>query len=160
VHSGYAVRESDDFFGRSVIVAARVAALAEGGEILASETVAHLAGRDEEVRYAPRRPAAVKGVAEPIRFVEVLPTVELPPAPSRPSLKPRRSRRRIVLLTCVGLLLAAGVAVAVRLPMSKPPLQATAYMQDFSGVKLQIVNSPGARIGTRRVTRKAGAMRR
>ena len=110
--AGEAVPTAGGFRGRALNVAARLCSLAKGGEILASETVAHLAGRDEEASYLPRRPAAVKGVAEPIRFVEVLPTVELPPPPSRPSLKPRRSQRRIVLLTCVGLLLAAGVAVA------------------------------------------------
>jgi branched-chain amino acid transport system substrate-binding protein len=111
--AGEAVATAGGFRGRALNVAARLCSLAKGGQILASETVAHLAGRDDEARYAPRRPTAVKGVAEPIRFVEVLPTVELPPPPPPPpSLKPGRSRRRIVLLIGAGLLLAAGVAVA------------------------------------------------
>jgi branched-chain amino acid transport system substrate-binding protein len=110
--AGEAVPTAGGFRGRALNVAARLCSLAGGGEILASETVAHLAGRDEQANYSPRRPAAVKGIAEPIRFVEVLPTVELPPPPSRPSLEPRRSRRRNALLICLGLLLAAGVTVA------------------------------------------------
>src|SRR5205814_1351301 len=74
---------------------------------------AHLAGRDDEVRYAPRRPTGVKGVAEPIRFVEVLPTVELAPPPPLPrSLKRHKSRRRTVLLVAGAVLLAAAVPVA------------------------------------------------
>ena len=41
-------------------------------------------------------------------------------------------------------LFSAGVAVAVRLPMFKPPLQALAYIEDFSGVKLQMAIFAGA----------------
>jgi class 3 adenylate cyclase len=37
MHSGEAIREEGDFFGRSVILAARIAAQARGGEILVSE---------------------------------------------------------------------------------------------------------------------------
>jgi branched-chain amino acid transport system substrate-binding protein len=111
--AGEAVGTAGGYRGRSLNVAARLCSLAKGGEILASETVAHLAGRHDEAHYVPRRPTPVKGVAEPIRFVEVLPTVELPPPPaSPPSLKPRRARRGSVLLIGAGVLLAAGVAVA------------------------------------------------
>ena len=121
--AGEAVATAGGFRGRALNVAARLCSLAKGGEILASETVAHLAGRDDEARYAPRRPTAVKGVAEPIRFVEVVPTEELPPPPhGPPPLQRRPARRRGVLLIGAGLLLAAGVAVAaVRLSMGGTP---------------------------------------
>jgi branched-chain amino acid transport system substrate-binding protein len=109
---GEAVATAGGYRGRALNVAARLCSLAKGGEILASETVAHLAGRDDDVRYAPRRPTAVKGIAEPIRFVEVLPTVELAPPPPLPrSLKPRNSRGT-ALLVAAAVLLAAGVPVA------------------------------------------------
>ncbi len=39
MHAGEAIREEGDFFGRSVIVAARIAAHADGGEILVSEAL-------------------------------------------------------------------------------------------------------------------------
>ena len=45
MHAGEAIREEGDFFGRSVIVAARIAAQARGGEILVSE---QLKGRAED----------------------------------------------------------------------------------------------------------------
>jgi len=110
---GEAVATAGGYRGRALNVAARLCSLAKGGEILASETVAHLAGRDDDVRYAPRRPTAVKGVAEPIRFVEVLPTIELAPAPPLPrSLKRHNSRRGTALLVAAAVLLAAGVPVA------------------------------------------------
>ncbi len=114
--AGEAVATAGGYRGRALNVAARLCSLAKGGEILASETVAHLAGRDDEVRFAPRRPTTVKGVAEPIRFVEVLPTVELGPAPPLPrSLKPHRSRRRTVLLVAAAVLLAAVPVAAIEL---------------------------------------------
>ena len=40
LHTGEAIREEGDFFGRSVILAARIAAQARGGEILVSESSA------------------------------------------------------------------------------------------------------------------------
>jgi class 3 adenylate cyclase/tetratricopeptide (TPR) repeat protein len=39
MHSGEAIREEGDFFGRSVILAARIAAHARGGEVLVSEAL-------------------------------------------------------------------------------------------------------------------------
>ena len=39
IHMGTSVRRGDDLFGRNVAMAARVAALAEGGEVLIGEPV-------------------------------------------------------------------------------------------------------------------------
>jgi branched-chain amino acid transport system substrate-binding protein len=109
--AGEAVATEGGYRGRALNVAARLCSLAKGGEILASETVAHLAGRHDEARYAPRRPSVVKGIAEPIRFVEVVPTAELPPAPA-PGRPPRqrlpRPGRIHLIVACV--VLAAGAA--------------------------------------------------
>jgi branched-chain amino acid transport system substrate-binding protein len=111
--AGEAVATAGGYRGRALNVAARLCSLAKGGEILASETVAHLAGRHDEAHYVPRRPTTVKGVAEPIRFVEVLPTAELPPPPApAPSPRQRRFGRGRVLLIGVCVVLAAGAAVA------------------------------------------------
>jgi class 3 adenylate cyclase len=59
VHAGSVIHEGDDFFGRTVILAARVADSASGGEILTTseirEAVPHL-------RYGPGRAVALKGL--------------------------------------------------------------------------------------------------
>jgi branched-chain amino acid transport system substrate-binding protein len=127
IDAGEAVATAGGYRGRALNVAARLCSLAKGGEILASETVAHLAGRDDEAHYAPRKPTTVKGVAEPIRFVEVVPTEELPPPPAPPpSPRQRWPRRGRALLIGACVVLATGVAVtAVELSGGENPNQAT-----------------------------------
>jgi branched-chain amino acid transport system substrate-binding protein len=110
---GEAVPTAGGYRGRALNVAARLCSIAKGGEILATETVSHLAGRSDEVEYGRRRPTAVKGIAEPIRFVEVLPKVELPPPPvPSPSPTRRRPARTAALLAAGGLVLAAVATLA------------------------------------------------
>jgi class 3 adenylate cyclase len=46
LHAGEAIREEGDFFGRSVILAARIAAQAGGGEILVSEALREMVEPD------------------------------------------------------------------------------------------------------------------
>ncbi len=54
LHVGEAVRESTDFFGRAVILAARISALAQGGQILVSSTL-------HDVAVERRRSALLAG---------------------------------------------------------------------------------------------------
>src|SRR5262249_52041303 len=61
LHTGEATREGDDFFGRSVIVAARIAAAAAGGEILVSSVARELAGSNDEFVFDAGREFALKG---------------------------------------------------------------------------------------------------
>ena len=62
LHTGEATKESDDFFGRSVIVAARIAAAARGGEILVSSVVRELAGCDNGLSFDDGREITLKGL--------------------------------------------------------------------------------------------------
>ena len=62
MHTGAVIREDDDFFGRTVIVAARVAALARGGEVLATEEV-RAATKSDGDTWGPSRETALKGLA-------------------------------------------------------------------------------------------------
>ena len=62
LHAGEAIREEGDFFGRSVILAARIAAQAAGGEILVSSTLKELAG-ECEVSFDGRRELELKGLS-------------------------------------------------------------------------------------------------
>jgi adenylate cyclase len=59
VHTGVVLREGDDFFGRTVIVAARVADRAGGGEILVTDDVRAIVG--DAVAFAPSREVELKG---------------------------------------------------------------------------------------------------
>jgi class 3 adenylate cyclase/tetratricopeptide (TPR) repeat protein len=62
LHTGAVIREDDDLFGRTVIVAARVAALARGGEVLGTEEV-RAATKADDSAWGPSRETALKGLA-------------------------------------------------------------------------------------------------
>ena len=53
LHVGEAVRESTDFFGRAVILAARISGLAQGGQILVSSTLHDVAVSAGDLRFSP-----------------------------------------------------------------------------------------------------------
>ena len=62
LHSGEAIKEGEDFFGRNVIMAARVASQAHGGEILVSGVLkALVAGSD--MPWGEARSAELKGLS-------------------------------------------------------------------------------------------------
>src|SRR5919204_4350773 len=61
--AGEAVPTDGGYRGRALNVASRLCSMARPGEILASETVRNLAGRQERATFSPRRPTRVKGVA-------------------------------------------------------------------------------------------------
>ncbi len=63
VHRGEVIREADDFFGRTVIVGARVASAAVGGEVLVTDDVRHAtSGR---FAFGEVRELALKGLSDP-----------------------------------------------------------------------------------------------
>jgi eukaryotic-like serine/threonine-protein kinase len=62
LHAGEAIREEGDFFGRSVILAARIAAQAGGGEILVSSSLKERAG-ECDVSFGIGRELELKGLA-------------------------------------------------------------------------------------------------
>jgi class 3 adenylate cyclase len=63
MHSGEAIREEGDFFGRSVILAARIAAQACGGEILVSEELKERAAGGSALGFDEGRDLQLKGLA-------------------------------------------------------------------------------------------------
>jgi adenylate cyclase len=60
-HMGTSVRRGDDLFGRNVAMAARVAAEADGGEILVSEPVREAVKDLPDVRFGPPLEVELKG---------------------------------------------------------------------------------------------------
>jgi adenylate cyclase len=65
VHCGPAVEWDGDFFGAAVNVAARVAALAQPGEVLVTEAVA-MAARERGVQLDERGERSLRNVADPV----------------------------------------------------------------------------------------------
>ncbi len=63
LHTGEVIAEEGDFFGKNVILAARIAAQACGGEILVSEQMRKVAAADGELCFDEGRELELKGLA-------------------------------------------------------------------------------------------------
>lgn len=61
IHTGKSVRRGDDLFGRNVAMAARVAAAADGGEVLVSESVRDAVGGLDDIAFDDGRDYDLKG---------------------------------------------------------------------------------------------------
>lgn len=62
LHSGFLIADANDFFGRNVVLAARVADRARGGEILVSSTVKEYTETDPRVEFEERGEFHLKGL--------------------------------------------------------------------------------------------------
>jgi class 3 adenylate cyclase len=62
VHTGYVIVNADDFYGRNVVLAARVADRARGGEILVSEAVKEYTETDPSFNFELRGEFHFKGM--------------------------------------------------------------------------------------------------
>lgn len=63
INTGDAIRDRDDFFGHAVTVAARVAAHALGGEVLATDLVVGLVAGVEHFRFGDAQTTQLKGLS-------------------------------------------------------------------------------------------------
>jgi len=61
-HTGEVIVDGDDIFGKHVIIAARVANLAQGGEILVSSLVWDITSARGDLEYGEPRSVALKGI--------------------------------------------------------------------------------------------------
>ena len=101
VHAGEAAQAEGQYVGLAVNTAARICALAEAGEVLASETVRALTRSGRDFGFAPRGSQQLKGIAEPVaiyRVERIGPTTTQAEAASAPDRADREidfgSRRR------------------------------------------------------------------
>lgn len=62
VHSGFVIANPDQLLGRNVVLAARIAGQAKGGEILVSSTLKQYTESDSSVRFEPRGEYHFKGL--------------------------------------------------------------------------------------------------
>jgi class 3 adenylate cyclase len=62
LHSGFVISASDDLLGRNVVLATRIAAHAQAGEILVSSTLKEYTESDPSFRFEPRGEHHFKGL--------------------------------------------------------------------------------------------------
>jgi class 3 adenylate cyclase/tetratricopeptide (TPR) repeat protein len=72
LHVGEPINESADFFGKAVILASRIAALAHGGEILVSATLHDLTESAGDLRFADVGEVQLKGLAGTHRIYKAI----------------------------------------------------------------------------------------
>lgn len=126
LNAGEVLQGGDELFGAAINLAARVMDRADGGEILVTDTVRQLVGTLPEASFRDRGRVALKGFAERQRLHEVRAAetrAAVPPAPRRPSHRPRRlwvvAAAAVVAATIVGavaLVDGSGSAGAVAVP--------------------------------------------
>ena len=63
VHTGEAIKEAGDFYGKTVILASRIAAEANGGEILVSSTLKEMVDNAGDLRFEESRDVELQGFA-------------------------------------------------------------------------------------------------
>ncbi len=77
LHTGEAIKEADaqtgrdDFYGKNVILAARIAGQAQGGEILVSSLLKELTESAGDIEFGEGREVELKGLAGQHRVFEV-----------------------------------------------------------------------------------------
>jgi class 3 adenylate cyclase len=72
LHTGEAIKEADDFYGKNVILAARIAGQAKGGQILVSEVVRTVVGSLAGVEFQDAGRKQLKGIKGRQRLYEVV----------------------------------------------------------------------------------------
>lgn len=71
LHTGEAIKEDGDFYGKSVILAARIADQAQGEEILVSSLLKELAESGGDIRFGEEREVELEGLSGTSRVYQV-----------------------------------------------------------------------------------------
>ncbi len=66
IHTGPALANEGDWYGRTVNVAARLCAVAPGGEVMVSESTRHAAGSVPGIEWSDRELHWLRNVSEPV----------------------------------------------------------------------------------------------
>jgi adenylate cyclase len=90
IHTGPALANEGDWYGRTVNVAARLCAVAPGGEVMVSESTRLQAGQLAGVDWGERELHWLRNVSEPVGTYLVGPAIEATPAET---VEPARGRR-------------------------------------------------------------------
>ena len=111
VDAGESVPVEDGYRGAALNLAARLCSLAKAGEVLVSDTVEHLAGRQPEITFKDRGRRRVKGIEHAVHLYQAVFPLDLP---TLPAATPRWTRTRIaVVVATVVVVVMAAVAIAI-----------------------------------------------
>ena len=119
LHAGEVVREVDDFFGKNVILASRIAGQANGGQILVSSLLKELTESAGDLRFGEGHDVKLKGLTGSTRIYPVIWDQAGPfdgsvgPATPPGALKRLVFRARRPRATMAAILLAGGIGAAV-----------------------------------------------
>jgi adenylate cyclase len=91
IHTGPALANEGDYYGRTVNVAARLCAVAPGGEVMVSEQTREAAGAVPQVKWGERELHWLRNVPQPV--ATYLAEADSPPEPD-PASRSRPSRLR------------------------------------------------------------------
>ncbi len=111
--AGEAVAVDGAYRGGALNLASRLSAAAAPGGILATETVANVAGPVDGLRLGAPRRVELEGFGDPVRAVEVIPDVPLPPVPFSPWPDEGGRRRTRLAVAIVGSLFVLGAVALV-----------------------------------------------
>ena len=64
LHTGEALKDAEKFFGKTVIMASRIACQASAGQILVSSVLRQLVESIGDVKFGPAQQVELKGIAE------------------------------------------------------------------------------------------------
>jgi hypothetical protein len=137
IDSGEAIElEEGSFRGAALNVAARLCALARGGEVVVSEGTSHLARRLPGVRYIDSGRAHLKGIAESVRLIRAVREEE--PEPSQPWIlmffqNPRRLGWQVALGVALIAAATAGIVVYLTGGNSGERSSAASHTESASG---------------------------
>jgi class 3 adenylate cyclase len=95
IHTGPALANDGDYYGRTVNVAARLCAVAPGGEVMVSEQTRQAAGAVRQVRWGGRELHWLRNVPEPVPTYLAAADGELASEP-----EPERRRSRLPRWSC------------------------------------------------------------
>ena len=84
LHVGEPIRAEEDYFGRPVVIARRICDSASGGQILASQLVADLAGGRSRHPLVSMGPGELKGLSASVDLVQVEWSAVQPASPNLP----------------------------------------------------------------------------
>jgi adenylate cyclase len=112
IHTGPALSSDGDWYGRTVNVAARLCAVAPGGEVMVSEATRHAAGTVAGVDWGARELHWLRNVSEPVATYLISSCAEQGLVPAQqPSQAPPAGRvRGLLTWVCPGA--KAGEAIA------------------------------------------------